>query len=82
MARYLAAAQLTNPDVRVVGISLNTSNMRPDAAQTLMSTLEAEHSLPCFDPLRSDLNPAVDRLLSAAAAASAAPARQVEVSRV
>ncbi|THD64509.1 MAG: DUF1611 domain-containing protein [Phenylobacterium sp.] len=81
MSRYLEAAQLTNPDVCVVGISLNTSHMRPDAAQSLMSALEAEHSLPCFDPLRSDLNPAVDRLLSATAATSAARAREVEVSR-
>jgi uncharacterized NAD-dependent epimerase/dehydratase family protein len=63
-ARNLEAARLTNPAVQVVGVSLNTSQMDAAAAQALMDELASAHGVPCFDPLRSDLGPLIDRMLS------------------
>jgi len=60
--RYVEAARLTNPDVRLAGVSLNTSTLGRDAAEALMRTVGAEFGVPCFDPLKSDLTPLVERL--------------------
>ena len=62
MERYVEAARLTNPAARFVGVSFNTSRMQPQAAADLMAQVEAEHGLPCFDPLRSDLGALVERV--------------------
>lgn len=64
MERYRDAARLTNPHAAIAGISLNTSKLGEDAAHELMRGLEGEHALPCFDPLRFNPDPLVDRLLS------------------
>ncbi len=47
----LQAARLTNPQVRLAGISLNTSRLAPDAAQRAMKAVRDEFGLPCFDPV-------------------------------
>jgi uncharacterized NAD-dependent epimerase/dehydratase family protein len=62
--RFTEAASLTNPDAQVVGVSLNTSHLDPDRAQAVIAALEAEHGLPCFDPMRSRLEPLIDRILA------------------
>lgn len=64
MERYRDAARLTNPHADIAGISLDTSKFGEEAAHQLMRSLEKEHGLPCFDPLRFSLDPLVDRLLS------------------
>ncbi len=61
---YLAAARLTNPSARMVGISLNSSKMSETAANVAMAELAATHGLPCFDPLRSSLDPLLERILT------------------
>ena len=58
------AARLTNPAARVVGISLNTAASDLGAAQALMDEIAAAHGLPCFDPLRTSLEPLVEKVLS------------------
>lgn len=63
--RYLEAAELTNPDVRVVGVSLNTSSLDQDAADGALREAEALLGVPAFDPMRTSPHPLVDRILAA-----------------
>jgi uncharacterized NAD-dependent epimerase/dehydratase family protein len=62
--RYTEAACLTNAAAKVVGISLNTSKMEPQAAQSLIEAIEKRYDLPCFDPMYSALDTFIDRLIS------------------
>ncbi|MGK6320333.1 N-acetyltransferase DgcN [Sphingomonas sp. DT-204] len=48
----LAAARLTNPDVRPGGVSCNTSAMDEAEAIAVMREIEDRTGLPCVDPLR------------------------------
>ncbi|MFT5756405.1 MAG: putative NAD-dependent epimerase/dehydratase family protein [Alteromonadaceae bacterium] len=48
----LQAAQLTNPNVKVVGISVNTSSVSLAEGRTICAQLSEQFSLPCIDPLR------------------------------
>lgn len=60
---YLAAARLTNPDTRFVGICFNTSSIANEkAARTALASAEAETGLPCCDPVRTGVAPIVDVL--------------------
>ena len=47
-----ATAKLTNPDVKTVGISLNTSSMTIDEAKTYCASLSGSLNLPVTDPIR------------------------------
>ncbi len=62
--RYLEAARLTNPQVRLVGVSLNTSALDEAHSQRALEAAEALLGVPAFDPLRTSLNPTVDALLA------------------
>jgi uncharacterized NAD-dependent epimerase/dehydratase family protein len=59
----LAAAKLTNPNVRAVGVALNTSRLGAQEAQRMCAKVSAELALPCQDPIRTGVNLIVDRLL-------------------
>jgi len=48
----LTVARLTNPDVRAVGIALNTSKLEAEQAQALCSSTADRLGLPCADPFR------------------------------
>jgi uncharacterized NAD-dependent epimerase/dehydratase family protein len=63
LERNLEAARLTSPDVRAVGICLNTSAMDPETAERLCGVIEAQMGLPCTDPFRFDVDPILDQLL-------------------
>jgi uncharacterized NAD-dependent epimerase/dehydratase family protein len=58
----IAAAQLTSPDVRVVGISLNTAALDASAAESVLRQTEDAFGLPCVDPVRGGVAAIVDRL--------------------
>ncbi len=62
MEANLAAARLTNPAVRFVGASLDTSRLTADARQRLLAEIEAELGMPCVDPLATGAGPIVDAL--------------------
>lgn len=62
--QYLDAARLTNPRAAFVGVSLNTSKLKPDERADVMSRIERELRLPCCDPLNGGIAPIVDRLLA------------------
>jgi uncharacterized NAD-dependent epimerase/dehydratase family protein len=55
-------ARLTNPDVRTIGIAVNTSAMEPDAAHRYLREIEDTMDLPAVDPVRDGVAPIVDRL--------------------
>ena len=63
MDTYLRLARVTNPDVRFVGISLNTSSLSSTEAAAIAANLEAQHGLPVMDPMRFGVEKVVERAL-------------------
>lgn len=61
----VAAGRLTNPDIRCVGISINTAALPDAEARATLDAATAEHGLPASDPIRFGVAPLVDRLLEA-----------------
>jgi uncharacterized NAD-dependent epimerase/dehydratase family protein len=51
IALHLQAGRRTNPGIRCVGISVNTSALKGEARTRYLAQLQAEHDLPCVDPL-------------------------------
>jgi uncharacterized NAD-dependent epimerase/dehydratase family protein len=59
----LEAARLTSPDVRAVGVCLNTSGLEPAVARRLCDRTADELGLPCTDPIAFGVEPILDELL-------------------
>jgi len=65
----LAAARLTNPAVKTVGVALNTSNIgEPQKALAACREISERLGLPCQDPVTMGVESIVDNLLSCCAA--------------
>lgn len=62
MPPYLSAARLTNPNVRFVGISLNTSAMSESESRDVLSRTSQSLGLPCVDPIRTGVDQIVRAL--------------------
>lgn len=60
---YLQTARLTNPDVRLMGVSLNTSALDEAAANEALERAEAMLGVPAFDPMRTSTDRAVAAIL-------------------
>ena len=60
--RNVEAAQLSNPAVRCVGVSINTSGVEAAAGHDYLRETEARLGLPCVDPVRTGVAAIVDRL--------------------
>ncbi len=58
----LQAARLTNPDVKVVGITVNTSSVSVEEGKCICQQLSEEFSLPCVDPMRDGTDSIVKTL--------------------
>ena len=56
------AGRLTNPDIRCIGVSVNTSELSDGEADKLLQELEAKMSLPCVDAFRQGAGRLVDAL--------------------
>ncbi len=65
----LRVAALTNPDVRMIGIALNTSRLGEAEARDLCADVAAAHGLACTDPYRFGADVLVDHLLASFPAA-------------
>ena len=52
MRQYVTAASVTNPQVRCIGLSLDTSALDEPRRAALCAALEARHGLPVIDPIR------------------------------
>lgn len=66
LERNLTVARLTSPEVRGVGVCLNTSHMDAAEARRLCERTEDLVGLPCTDPIASGVEPIVDELICAA----------------
>jgi len=62
MERHIEAARLTNPEVVCAGVSIDTSSMEEDAATEFLDELEDMLSVPCVDPIKTGVQPIIDRL--------------------
>ncbi|MDX1301392.1 N-acetyltransferase DgcN [Photobacterium sp.] len=62
MQANLATARLTNPDVRFVGVSVNTSQLEAAEANYIMDKIETELGLPVVDPFRQGVDRIIDQL--------------------
>lgn len=60
---YERLARLTNPDARVIGISINTSRLDPDARAEALAVAAAT-GLAVGDPIATGMAPIVDRMLA------------------
>jgi uncharacterized NAD-dependent epimerase/dehydratase family protein len=60
----IEAARLTNPEVKAVGISLNTSNLSGHEADAACREISQRLGLPCQDPVRMGVEAIVDNLLA------------------
>jgi uncharacterized NAD-dependent epimerase/dehydratase family protein len=58
----LSAARLTNPDVKLLGFSLNTSLLDAGAADRALRDVEDQFGLPAVDPLRTGVAKLVDAI--------------------
>jgi len=62
MELNLAAARLTNPLAKFIGISINTAQMNAAAAEVYLAEVEQEFGLPTVDPVRTGVGRLVDNL--------------------
>ena len=60
--RTLADGSLTNPDMKCVGMAVNTAALAPDAAKAALAEIEAEYGLPAVDPIRDGVAPIIDQI--------------------
>jgi uncharacterized NAD-dependent epimerase/dehydratase family protein len=60
--RYVQAAQLTNPRVRCVGVSVNASELNEKAYRDAVSAVQKATGLPCVDPIREGVEPLIAAL--------------------
>lgn len=58
----LSAAKLTNPDVAVIGVAVNTSALSEEEAREYLAKLSADLGLPCVDPVRNGVDALLERL--------------------
>ena len=58
----LQAAQLTNPQAKVIGITVNTSSVSIEEGKRICEQISNEFDLPCVDPLRDGCNSLVAAL--------------------
>ena len=63
--RYLDCARLTNPAVRMAGISLNTSELEETRAREVLKVVQQETGLPTIDPIRTGCDVLIDGILVA-----------------
>lgn len=62
IAANVAAGRLTNPDIRCVGVAINTRALDPRDAARYLAELQDQLGLPCVDPLTTGVAALVDRL--------------------
>lgn len=58
----LRAGRLTNPDVRCVGVSVNTSSLTDAEREACLAELADTLGLPCVDPVATGMAPIADAL--------------------
>jgi uncharacterized NAD-dependent epimerase/dehydratase family protein len=59
----VAAARLTNPEARCIGLSINSSALDAAAAERYFRETEEKYGLPAVDPMRTGVGKLVDALV-------------------
>ncbi|WGL17884.1 DUF1611 domain-containing protein [Microbulbifer bruguierae] len=68
--RIVSIGELTNPGIRCVGVSVNTSGLRSAEREEYLRQLERELRLPCVDPLVDGVEPILEQLTAEVAPAA------------
>jgi len=63
IAQTISNGRLTNPDIRCVGVSINTSSLAIEERDVYLSRLADEIGLPCIDPVATSVAPLVDHIV-------------------
>lgn len=58
----IRTGRLTNPDIRAVGIAINTEALSEEEAKAVLEKASTEHGLPASDPIRFGVGPIVDEI--------------------
>ncbi len=66
MAANIDAARLVSPNVKFIGMSINTSGLSNSDAEFFLKQSEDDLQLPCVDPVRTGVVAIVDKMLDAA----------------
>ena len=61
---HLRCARVTNPNVRCVGVCVNTSGLDTETKKSYLAELSAELNLPCIDPIKDGCHAIVDKILN------------------
>ncbi|MCS5585158.1 MAG: DUF1611 domain-containing protein [Pseudomonadales bacterium] len=61
---HLRCARLTNPEVRCVGVCVNTSGLDSETKTAYLTALSAELGLPCVDPIQDGCDAIVDKIFA------------------
>ena len=59
----VANGRVTSPDIRCVGVSINTSKLSADEREACLAKVSAETGLPCVDPVATGVGPLVDHVV-------------------
>lgn len=59
----IAMGRLTNPEIRCVGIAINTAALGEAEARAVIDKAATEHGVPASDPVRFGMGAIVDRLI-------------------
>ncbi len=59
----VATGRATNPGIRCVGVSINTSGLSADERASCLAEISAETGLPCVDPVATGVGPLVDHIV-------------------
>ena len=59
----IANGRVTSPDIRCVGVSVNTSDLTDDERVACLAEISAETGLPCVDPVATGVGPLVDHIV-------------------
>ncbi len=60
---YLAAARLTNPNVKFVGVCMNTSGLTKTEREDLFAATSEQLNLPVVDPVKTGVAAIVERII-------------------
>lgn len=60
--KYLSEGRLTNPDIRCIGVCINTSSLPASQREAYLREVEADIGLPCVDPLIDGVGTIVDQI--------------------
>lgn len=60
--RIVLLGKQVNPQIRCVGVSINTSRLKSDERKNYLAELSARIGLPCFDPLKDGTGAAIDQM--------------------